>query len=53
MKKIIIWLLKYLNNKFEVLVINENLMYDIYDIWFYKEKIIIGIRNRRVIKTEE
>lgn len=53
MKKIIIRLLKYLNRKFKILVINENLMYDIFDIWFYKEKIIIGINNRRAINTEE
>ena len=53
MKQLIIWLLNYLNKKFEIRVVNEDLMYDIYDIWFFKERITIGITNRRIINFEE
>ena len=53
MKQLIIWLLNYLNKKFEIRVVNEDLMYDIYDICFFKERITIGITNRRIINFEE
>lgn len=52
MKRLIVWLLKYLLKHFKIEVVDGYLAYDVFSIYVYKDKICMVIDNRRIIERD-
>ncbi|MBR2240857.1 MAG: hypothetical protein IJ890_05710 [Clostridia bacterium] len=53
MKRIILWFFRYLMKRVTISCVTGYIEYDVDRVWFYKEQLVLGLKNRRVINIEE
>ena len=53
MKRAILWFFRYLMKRVTIKCVTGYIEYDVDRVWFYKDKLILGLKNRRKIKNLE
>ena len=53
MKRAILWFFRYLMKRVAIKCVTGYIEYDVDRVWFYKDKLVLGLKNRKEIKNLE